>query len=436
LWLGSDNGLYLILDGDLRRFSSREGLVHDTIRTLSQDNEGSIWIGTDDGLTVLKGERFHSFRVQNGLCSATIFSIFEDRNRDLWFGSPVGIFRIRRSHIDACLSGRMRTFPCSLYGTLDGMRSSDCNGMLQPAGCRTADGKIWFASVKGVVRLDPEHLHWNGVPPPVRIDRITIDHKEADTRNTGRIGPVRSLIEFDFSAASLSIPSRVKFRYKLEGFDQGWRSGVDSDRYRHVTYGRLPSGDYTFRVRAGNEDGVWNEKGESLPFSLRAFFYETAWFKLSLLTVSLLGGVTAVAVRRKMRRPYKKSNLKSEQIALYQKQLEVYMESEKPFLDPQLTLRRLAEYISIPPHHLSQVINDKFDLNFNEFINNYRIAKAKQMLSDPKSKEYKLLTIAFEVGFNNKTTFNQVFKKKCGATPSEFRHRSIAGKNEKKGKYL
>jgi AraC-like DNA-binding protein len=292
---------------------------------------------------------------------------------------------------------------------------------------------MWFATVKGVVRLDPEHMHWNEVPPPVRIERITVDHRDVDARNASRIGPARSLIEFNFFAASLTIPSRVRFRYKLEGFDRQWKFSEDADRYRHVTYGRLPYGYYTFRIRAGNEDGIWNEKGDTLSFFLRPFFYETTWFKLSLSAILLLSGAAAVVVRRKMRRPYKKSNLKPEQIVLYQKQLQVYMENEKPFLDPQLTLRRLAEQMTIPLHHLSQVINDKFGLNFNEFINNFRIAKAKQMLSDPKSKEYKLLTIAFEVGFNNKTTFNQVFKKKCGETPSEFRRRSITGKNEKKG---
>jgi ligand-binding sensor domain-containing protein/AraC-like DNA-binding protein len=436
VWLGSDDGLYLFLDDGLRRFSKREGLVHNTIRTLSQDSEDSIWIGTDDGLTVLKGEQFYSFHVHSGLCSTTIFTIFEDRIRDLWFSSPAGIFRIRRSDLDAYTSGRMRTFPCALYGTLDGMRSSDCNGMLQPAGCRTADGKMWFATIKGVVRLDPEHLHWNGVPPPLRIDRITVDRREIDARYASRIGPARSLIEFDFSAASLSVPSRVKFHYKLDGFDREWRSSEEADRYRHVTYGRLASGDYTFRLRAGNEDGVWNEKGDALAFFLRPFFYETAWFKISLLTVFLLGGTITAVARRKIRRPYKKSNLKPEQVALYQKQLQVYMDSEKPFLDPQLTLRRLADQISIPLHYLSQVINDKFGLNFNEFINGYRIAKARQILSDPKSKDYKLLTIAYEVGFNNKTTFNQVFKKVCGEPPSEYRRRFIAGNNEKKGKHL
>ena len=102
------------------------------------------------------------------------------------------------------------------------------------------------------------------------------------------------------------------------------------------------------------------------------------------------------------------------------------MISEKPYLDPLLTLAMLAEQLSMPTKHLSQIINEHFRQNFNDFINSYRIRAAIAKLSAVQTREDKLLKIAFESGFNSKSVFNAAFKKNTGFSPSEFRQRLAA----------
>lgn len=124
---------------------------------------------------------------------------------------------------------------------------------------------------------------------------------------------------------------------------------------------------------------------------------------------------------------YKNSSLSAEEADAYLEKLLSYMSEDKPYLDGDLKMDTLAKQLSIPSHHLSQIINERLDKNFFEFVNSYRVIEAKQILSDPSKKEFKILRIAFESGFNNKTTFNSVFKDKVGTTPSRFRKEHLNG---------
>lgn len=124
---------------------------------------------------------------------------------------------------------------------------------------------------------------------------------------------------------------------------------------------------------------------------------------------------------------YENSSLNREKSKRYLEQLLNYMEKEKPYRDGDLRINDLAEELSIPSHHLSQVINNQMEKNFFEFVNSYRIRDAKTFLSDPEKKDFKVLRIAFESGFNNKTSFNNAFKSEVGMTPTQFRKRRLNG---------
>jgi len=117
---------------------------------------------------------------------------------------------------------------------------------------------------------------------------------------------------------------------------------------------------------------------------------------------------------------YGKSGLKDEDADLFLNKLLFYMEDEKPYLDNRLSLKQLAELIDLTTNHLSQIINEKLNKNFFDFINEYRIKEVKQNLSNPKLQHYTLLAIAFQSGFNSKSSFNDIFKKNTGLTPSEY----------------
>jgi AraC-like DNA-binding protein len=120
---------------------------------------------------------------------------------------------------------------------------------------------------------------------------------------------------------------------------------------------------------------------------------------------------------------YASSGLKDSEALLLSEKLRRFMETEKPYLNPNLTLPQLASMIQTPSHYLSQVINEKFSLNFFDFINQYRIEEVKSRISDPQFKHLSLLGIAFECGFNSKSAFNRIFKKFTGTTPTSFKER-------------
>lgn len=118
---------------------------------------------------------------------------------------------------------------------------------------------------------------------------------------------------------------------------------------------------------------------------------------------------------------YERSTLTPERAERYLKRLREVMESERPYADGELTLQKLAGRLSIPAQHLSQTVNGRLNQSFTDFVNAYRVAEAKRKLTDPSLKHYSVLAIAEEVGFNSKSSFNAVFKKQTGLTPSEFR---------------
>jgi AraC-like DNA-binding protein len=122
---------------------------------------------------------------------------------------------------------------------------------------------------------------------------------------------------------------------------------------------------------------------------------------------------------------YATSSLKAGEKEKLIQRLTKSMENEKPYLNENLTLKELAEKLETTPNNLSQIINEKFSKNFYEFINGYRINEVKSLLSNPKYSHYSMLGIAFECGFNSKSTFNSVFKQFTGKTPSEFKKSTI-----------
>ncbi len=177
------------------------------------------------------------------------------------------------------------------YGTADGMKISECSSGGHPAAWKLADGTIWFATLKGIAAVDPEHLSRNTVPPPVAIDQVLIDDQPVDDQRAGASGPLTfnpgmRRFEFRYAGMSFIAPQKVRFRYKLDGFDRDW--SIAGTR-RTAYYTNLPPGKYRFHVLACNNDGVWNDTGASLDFRLRPHFYQTPWFYLvMILGVALL----------------------------------------------------------------------------------------------------------------------------------------------------
>src|ERR1700688_2455249 len=140
-----------------------------------------------------------------------------------------------------------------------------------------SDGKLWFATDNGLAWIDPKHIVRNGVPPPVSILSIGNEEGRQPVSSAVKFSAGTHAVQIDYTALSLSIPERVEFRYKLEGSDKAWR---DAGNRRQAFYTNLGPGFYLFRVLASNNDGVWNETGASLGFSIAPAFYQAIWFQL------------------------------------------------------------------------------------------------------------------------------------------------------------
>src|SRR5205814_1938756 len=164
-------------------------------------------------------------------------------------------FRVSRNELLALADGKASQVHSIAYGTADGMRSKECNGANPPA-WRDRQGMLWFPTIKGVVRIDPQHLKGSADPPPVLVESFIADRA---TRSSGvRLPPDISNYEFHYTALSFFDPDRVLFKYRLEGFDKQW---IDAGTRRIAYYTNIPAGRYSFHVIACNSDGVWNNRG-------------------------------------------------------------------------------------------------------------------------------------------------------------------------------
>jgi signal transduction histidine kinase/ligand-binding sensor domain-containing protein/FixJ family two-component response regulator len=304
LWIGTNGGgLNCLKNGKFNVYTTKQGLSNNMIWSLYEDREGTLWIGTlGGGLNRLKNGRFTCFCVKEGLFDDIVYQILEDDNGYFWMSCNNGIFKVKKHELNQFADGKINSLHSISYNEQDGMRSRECNGGTYPAGWKTRDGKLWFPTIKGIVMIDPANINTNPYPPPVVIEQITADDLSLQppfSSNQEKIilpaGTQR--IEIQYTGLSLLFPKRVKFKNWLEGFDKDW-VGVESRRTAYYT--RLPPGDYTFRVIACNNDGVWNKSGASISFHLRPYIYQTVWFYI--LCALSIGFIAILGYRIRIRR--------------------------------------------------------------------------------------------------------------------------------------
>jgi signal transduction histidine kinase len=299
LWIATLDGLSLLHNGSIRTFTTRDGLSGNIVTALLPDTQGNLWIGTrDNGLTVRTPDgrflAFHRADLPQAL-PQTVDSITGDDIGSLWLGTAHGIFRARLLDLLACATSPSCPLHIDHYGTSDGMPTEEVSAVGHPAVWKLSDGTLWFATRKGVAIVDPAHLFFNRVAPPVAIERFTVDDR---TESSGvSIPPGHSRLAFEYAGLSFVAPSRVRYRYRLEGFDRQW---TEAGSRRTAYYTNLPPGRYRFQVQAANNDGLWNERGAELSFSIRPPFYRTLWFLL--LASALLVGLAVLLYRLRLHR--------------------------------------------------------------------------------------------------------------------------------------
>lgn len=286
LWIGTRGGLSRFENGQIRNLTTREQLSSNVITALSQDSAGALWIGSNGGgLSVLRGGHVQSFPLTAGL-PEVIHSIVEDGQGRLWLGAATGIYRVPRQQLESYTAHPEQHLDVAAYGVPDGMRINECSSG-HPAAVRTRDGELWFATLRGISITDPEHAQENQVPPPVQIENVTVDDQPMPADSALRVRASHTRVSMHYAGLSFVAPARVRYRYRLQGFDPGW---VDAGTRRVAYYTNIPPGHYTFQVMAANNDGVWNETGATLEVRVLPHLYQTWWFRtLLLLATCLLG---------------------------------------------------------------------------------------------------------------------------------------------------
>jgi ligand-binding sensor domain-containing protein/signal transduction histidine kinase len=293
LWIGTLGGLSRFRDGRFTNFTTKDGLSSNVVTALYADRDGTLWIGTNDGgLNRWRNGRIVS--LGSTQIPARVIGILEDGSGDLWISSNTGVYRVSRDGLNRMADGGAAA-EVIRFGVADGMRISECSSGGHPAAVRLSDGSLWFATLKGIARVDPEHMPVNRVAPKVAIEQVRVDDVAQVSVEELTVAPGHSHYEFDYAGLSFVAPLKVAYRYQLEGFDRGW---VDAGTRRAAYYTNLPHGHYTFRVAARNNDGVWSEAAATAELTIEPHYYQTVWFRL--LVLAAIAGLAYAAWRRRL----------------------------------------------------------------------------------------------------------------------------------------
>ena len=348
LWVGTRDGA-LRLDGNGRqRFDERGGLSGRQVRVIYPDREGVVWIGTyGGGLNRIEEGRITVFDRSNGMPDDIVSTLFEDDSGRFWMSANRGVMRVERSSLNAYARGQAESIEVMLLDRNDGMPASETNGGAQPSGVLLDDGQLWIPTVDGIAVFDTRSDQVDALAPPVLIEQVLVDGVVVDHR-AGLVLPsgARNL-EIRYTALSFRAPERVRFRYRLEGFDERW---VEAGARREAYFPVIPRGRLRFQVIAANHDGVWNETGDGFEFEVRPGLIQRPVFYLVLIALALLVGLASARLRTRWVR---------------QRQIELQAEVDQRTAE-LAKLAELTEYINRAVK-LHQVLDHTYE-TLHEFV--------------------------------------------------------------------
>jgi ligand-binding sensor domain-containing protein/signal transduction histidine kinase len=298
LWIATGSGLARLRNGQFTAFYKRDGLPSEDLSCLYPDSKGVLWIGTrGSGLVRFSKGKWTVFTTRDGLIGNSIGYIFEDTQTNLWIGSNAGLLRVAKKSLNDRADRGVGQIVCRAYVESDGLPTRECTQGSQPAACRSSDGTLWFPTTKGLVSVNPSALIQNPYHPPVIIESIRVEGVEQITNRLRTVPlpaivvpPGKQHLEIHYTSLNLGAADQSRFRYQLEGHEKSWNEVGDA---RVARYSRLPPGDYTFRVAAANEDGVWNPIASTQIIQLQPPFWRTTWF-ISLISLCVLGLIVGI----------------------------------------------------------------------------------------------------------------------------------------------
>ena len=275
-WLATPSGLASFANGHWTNHTASDGLPSSMVRTILEDTKHVLWIVTSEGLAYISSGKIKvPVRLPEAL-REQIFGVAEDGIGSLWFATSDHVLRVNR---DRLLSGSLSDTDVQSYGVADGLQGVQGAGRDRIVAA-DRQGRIWISRKSGLSLADPIVATKNSVPVMVRIDSMFAGGSQVNAQNPIKIPSGIQSITLNYGSTSLAAPERIRFRYKLDGSDQGWSDTVAS---RQVVYKNLGPGTYLFRIVASNSVGLWNGPETSVPFVIEPAFWQTWWFRVVCL---------------------------------------------------------------------------------------------------------------------------------------------------------
>jgi len=274
IWIGTANGDIVLFRNGVLEKKFPVNLNGDSVADLIlAQADGSLLAGSTDGLFGLRDGKAQRMTMKNGLPCNWVYSFVEDKNKEWWLYTECGIVEIPDTELQRWWANPETTVQTRVYDVLDGARPSVPSFT---SAAYSPDGRVWFVTGVVVQMLDPSRLSQKALPAATYIESVTVDRKEFAATDNLKISAHPRDLQINYTSPTLLIPQRVKFRYRLDGYDTDWH---DAGARRQAFYADLPPGNYSFRVIACNSDGVWNDNAARLDFSIAPAYYQTNWFR-------------------------------------------------------------------------------------------------------------------------------------------------------------
>jgi ligand-binding sensor domain-containing protein/signal transduction histidine kinase len=304
MWFATPNGLSAMSDGHWKNYVDRDGLPSRDVHCLLNDSKGVLWIGTSAGLAFLRSGRIQVPPTFLESLHKAIFGVAEDREGWLWIAAFNDVLRVNR---DKLLSGTLTDSDVREYGVADGLHSIE-GTQRDRSVIADPQGRIWFSMTHGLSVADPARMKEEMAPALVRIEGISANGSPVDMSGVPHIPGARNRIAFNYTGLNLSAPERVRFRYKLDGFDRDWSEPV---AVREAAYTNLSPGMYQFHVMATDTAGQWNGSEAVTRFEIEPAMWQTWWYRL--LCLLGLGCVVLAIYRLRMHELTKQLNIRFEE---------------------------------------------------------------------------------------------------------------------------
>lgn len=298
LWIGTDGaGVFQLRDGKVVPAPFAAQLPANAVFAMQETEPGVLWMATARGLARWDGARLGVVTSRQGLPAGSLVSLLHDRSGHLWAGGNRGVFEVPLDELERAAAGQGSVTGARSFSQTDGMPGTETNGGVQPAAWRDSGGRLWYSTREGIAVFDPARLPARAEAPRVVLDGIHVDQRRRALAPRVEVDPYPGLVEIAYVAPSFSHPQKVRYQYRLAGFEDAWYpAGAETS----AVYRQLPPGNFRFEVRAQFAGGPWSAPA-SVAIAVQPHLAQTLWFRTSLVLLVLLASVALLRHRLRLR---------------------------------------------------------------------------------------------------------------------------------------